>query len=252
MSRFRQPVPRIAAVAFAILLPTFVTWVYFHLLADSDERLQQRAYSIGKVIQFAFPLVWVLLFLRQSVGQAALPDTGDAEQPWSRATSIQFGVCVGIAVTVAMFLIYWLAFPESVLQNLRTEVEARVQGFGFASPVKFVALGLFYALFHSFMEEYYFRWFIFGQLRHVTNLVPAILVSSLAFMAHHVIVLDHYFHGFVWLTAFLSLSIAIGGVIWAWQYEKSRSLLGPGISHLIVDAGIFAIGYDVLFTKFLR
>ena len=251
MNRFHKPASRKAAVAVAIVLPTLVTWVYFHLLADHDEQLQQRAYSFGKFVQFGFPLVWVWAFLRQAISKAGLPEDETA-QPWSRSSSIQFGVAVGLAVVLAMVAIYWLMFPQSVLDDLRTEVESRVAGFGFASPLKFVALGAFYALVHSFMEEYYFRWFVFGQLRHVVALTPALVISGLAFMAHHVIVLDHYFHAFIGLTAFLSLSIAVGGVIWAWQYEKSRSLVGPWISHLIVDAGIFAIGYDVMFSKILR
>jgi membrane protease YdiL (CAAX protease family) len=251
MNRFQKPKSRIVAIATAILLPTLVTWVYFHLLADSDEKLQQSAYSIGKAIQFGFPLVWVLLFLRQPIREA-MPPADDSVQPWSRATSIQFGIAFGLAVTAMMVAIYWLVFPQSVLENLQIEVESRVNGLGFASSWKYICLGLFYAFFHSFMEEYYFRWFVFGQLRHVTKLVPAMIISGLAFMAHHVIVLDHFFHEFLGLTMFLSLSIATGGIIWAWQYEKSRSLVGPWISHLIVDAGIFAIGYDVLFSKLLR
>lgn len=250
-NRFHEPASRKGAVVIAILLPTIVTWVYFHLLADSDEKLQQGAYSIGKVIQFGFPLAWVWLFLRQPLAAAGLPEE-DSVPPWSRSSSIQIGVAVGIAVVLAMAAIYSLLFPQAVLDDLRTEVESRVAGFGFASPWRFIALGGFYALIHSFMEEYYFRWFVFGQLRHVTKVGIALVVSGLGFMAHHVIVLDHYFHAHIGLTAFLSLSIAVGGVIWAWQYERSRSLLGPWISHLIVDAGIFAIGYDVMFSKILR
>ena len=98
------------------------------------------------------------------------------------------------------------------------------------------------------MEEYYFRWFVFGQLRNLTGFLPAMIVSGLAFMAHHVIVLRHYFNGLSPWTVLLSCAIAVGGLIWAFQYERSKSLTGPWLSHAIVDAGIFAIGYHLLFA----
>ena len=43
------------AVIFAMVFPTVVTLVYFQLLANSDSRLQQVAYGIGKTLQFLFP-----------------------------------------------------------------------------------------------------------------------------------------------------------------------------------------------------
>ena len=74
----------------------------------------------------------------------------------------------------------------------------------------------------------------------------AMVLSALAFMSHHVIVLAHFFDGLTIETVVLSLGIAVGGVAWAWQYDRSKSLVGPWISHLVVDAGIFLICYDIV------
>jgi hypothetical protein len=40
--------------------------------------------------------------------------------------------------------------------------------------------------------------------------------------------------------------VAIGGAVWALVYQQSKSLLGPWLSHLFVDAAIFAIGWDLM------
>jgi membrane protease YdiL (CAAX protease family) len=65
-------------------------------------------------------------------------------------------------------------------------------------------------------------------------------------MAHHVLVLGKYF-GFdspaTWL---FSSCVAVGGAVWAWLYNRTGSLLGPWLSHLLVDAAIFAIGFDLV------
>ena len=54
-----------------------------------------------------------------------------------------------------------------------------------------------------------------NQLRRVTALGPAIAISALGFMAHHVIVLSVFFGGDSFLSLFFSLGVAIGGVAWA-------------------------------------
>ena len=65
-------------------------------------------------------------------------------------------------------------------------------------------------------------------------------------MGHHVIVLREFFEEAPWLAWLLSSAVAIGGVFWAWLYERTGSLFGPWLSHLLIDAGIFWIGYDLV------
>ena len=36
------------------------------------------------------------------------------------------------------------------------------------------------------------------------------------------------------------------GIFWAWQYEKTDRLVAPWLSHMIVDAGIFSLGYLIV------
>ena len=67
----------------------------------------------------------------------------------------------------------------------------------------------FISILHSLLEEYYWRWFIFGELKQYVPLVMAITLSSLAFMAHHVIVLYVFLPG-EFLTAVVPFSLCIG------------------------------------------
>jgi hypothetical protein len=34
--------------------------------------------------------------------------------------------------------------------------------------------------------------------------------------------------------------------VWAWLYERTQSVWAPWLSHLVVDAAIYVIGYDLL------
>ena len=106
----------------------------------------------------------------------------------------------------------------------------------------FLLVGVFYSIIHSGLEEYYWRWFVFGRMKRFMPWFWAAIVSSLGFMAHHVLLLGTYF-GYDSIYCWLgSLGVAIGGFYWSWLYKRSDSIWGPWISHGFIDAGIFGFG----------
>jgi membrane protease YdiL (CAAX protease family) len=128
------------------------------------------------------------------------------------------------------------------------EVEAKLRSLNLNSVPVYVLVGIGYALVHSLFEEYYWRWFVFGNLKTLLRLPLAIAISSLGFAAHHVLVLANYFGWWSPWTYLCSLGVATGGAIWAWLYHRHQTLFGPWISHGLVDAVIFVIGYELAFS----
>ncbi len=230
----------VPALLFAMTFPSLMTWLYFQALAGGGGRInpvQQAVYVAGKMAQFAFPIVFVWLTSRRF--------------PWPgrlRTAGLGLGLAFGLLVVGSMLLLYfgWLRDAE-VLASTPRKLRQKLEEFGVATPGGFLALGVFIAAVHSLLEEYYWRWFVFGRLKELLPVATAIGLSSLAFMAHHVIVLDAYLPGQFWSGVLpLSLGVAVGGAFWAWLYQRSGSLLGPWLSHLLVDAGLFVIGWDLL------
>jgi len=233
-----QPKSRVgdwAAVVFALVLPTFVTLLYFVWAEGYAPAVQQGSYAVGKIVQFCFPLVWVCLVLKQR------PQIW----PWT-SRGVGTGIVFGLLIAAAMFALYhgWLKTSD-LYANAEGAVQEKISGLDLDLN-SFIVVGIFYSLIHSLLEEYYFRWFIYGQLKRLVSFWPAAIISGLGFMAHHVIVLAKYFDYFSPTTWLFAAAIAIGGVAWAWLYERSGSLLGPWVSHLLVDAAIFAIGYEII------
>ena len=233
----------LCVAVFALFLPSVVTLLYFVILAAWPSAAQQTAYAIGKGIQFGLPLVWVL----------AVQRAGLRFKPPGRAGLIEGGL-FGLLVLAAMMALYhgWLK-PVGYLGPQSPAAAAildKVQGFGLDTLWKYVALGAFYSLFHSGLEEYYWRWFVFGQLRRLIPVNRAILVSSIGFMLHHILLLAAYFGWFSPATWLFSAAVAVGGAYWAWLYQRSDSLWGPWLSHLVIDAAIFIVGYDLVVGLF--
>ena len=105
---------------------------------------------------------------------------------------------------------------------------------------------MFLAIINSGMEEYYRRWFVFGRLRAKIGASAAVVLSSLAFAAHHFVAL-HEFLGSAWLAGLFSVGIAIGGAVWASHYHRTGRLWGVWVSHCIVDVAALSIAYSMLF-----
>jgi membrane protease YdiL (CAAX protease family) len=232
-----DPAPRTPrlAILFALVFPSLATWVYFVALAGRPAAVQSAGGAIGKVVQFGFPIAWTVLVLREK-----LPSL----RPSARgvAAGLAFGVAVGAGMLGLALL--WLE-PNGFFAGPGDLIRAKVRGIGCATLGSYVALGAFYCVCHSWLEEYYWRWFVFGQLRRRMSLAAALLVSSLGFTAHHVLVLASFFGWASPATWVFSAGVAVGGACWAWLYERSGSLCGPWLSHVLVDAAIFVVGYEL-------
>jgi CAAX protease family protein len=233
------------ALFFACTYPTLLTLVYFIWLAGIGSTAQQAAYAIGKLIQFGFPLAWVGLVCREPLRWPKFTTGGLAQ-----------GIAFGLLIAAGIFALYFGYFRAAgTFAPAGRKMLTELSGIGVTGPAIYAGVAIFYSLLHSLLEEYYWRWFVFGRMyaflssgerAGVRGLWPAIIISSLAFMCHHVVVLGLYFGWTNPWMYFFSIATAVGGGFWAWLYNKTGSIYGPWASHLLIDAAIFAVGYDLI------
>lgn len=223
---------------FAVCYPTVLTVLYFMVLDGASSALQGIVFGIGKTIQFGLPVWIVLKVQKQPLG---------IERP--RWAGIPVGTLFGLATLGLIMAVFHLVLKEQaeIASLLNEQVNSKVEGFQLNSVGAYTALALFYCVIHSGMEEYYWRWFVFKRFLSHRSLGQAIVISSLGFMAHHVIVLGMFFGFESWLTYAFSIGVALGGAVWAWIYHRSGNLYSAWVSHAFVDAAIFWVGYDILF-----
>lgn len=225
---------------FALGFPTLLTYIYFTLLADASTLIHNGAYGVLKTIQFGFPLAWFVLVKQQKLN-LHLPT----------ATGMVPAVLFGLAVSVLMGCLYqFMLLPTGLMNPVVPQVASKVEEFGANTLLTYSTLAVFYSLIHSGMEEYYWRWFVFGQLKSLVRVPAAIVISSIGFTAHHVLLLATFFGWASPLTWLFSLAILIGGIVWAYLYHHYGSIYAVWVSHMLVDAGIFWIGYDLVSSQF--
>ena len=226
-------------LAVAMTLPTALAWIYFVVLGGSGKpnMIQQSAYASGKVFQFASPILFFAFAVRR-FPVFRRPNTEGL------LLGVGFGLLVG-AVVIAGY--YGGLHSSSMLAQSPARIRKKLDEFGVTSPMEFLTLALFIAVIHSFLEEYYWRWFVFGRLCTLMPVWAAIALSSLGFMAHHVIVVHAYVPDRFWTAVTpASLCVAAGGAVWAWLYHKARSILAPWVSHALIDISLFVVGWDLM------
>ena len=194
--------------------------------------------------------IWVLgypLFFFSLIGLGGLVRREDRAAKWpSWRMVILTGLLSGTGIALVGWLMVLTPVGDIVKDNSHNLVE-KARDLGFATRGRFLMVATFITLLHSAMEEYYWRWFVFKRFLRHRSLGQAIAISSIGFMAHHVIVLGMFFGFENWMTYVFSIGVAIGGAAWAWLYSRSGNLYSAWISHAFVDAAIFWVGYDILF-----
>ena len=227
-------------LGIAIFYPFVLTLVYFVVLSQAAPALQQGAFGFGKAIQFLLPVAWIAYFLREKWSIRPFSLRGLPE-------GIGFGLVV-FGVMLGMYH-FFLQQPDGYLATDSQAVQTitkKVGAFGIESTFVFILFGAFYSLIHSGLEEYYWRWFVFRRLKTYLRPSLAIVISSLGFALHHLLLLGTYFgysDPFSW---FCTFGVAVGGAYWAWNYQRFDSIWPAWISHGIIDAAIFTIGFFVL------
>jgi membrane protease YdiL (CAAX protease family) len=156
-----------------------------------------------------------------------------------------------VLVAAGILGLYHLWLRGPLLQaGTGARLTAKLRDFGAESPARYLLLGAFISIPHSLLEEYYWRWFAFGWLRLRLPVVLAVVISSLAFMAHHTLELAVCLPGqFFTLVVPFSLCIAGGGAVWAWLYQRTGSIYSAWFSHALIDVAIILVGYDLAFVS---
>ncbi len=93
--------------------------------------------------------------------------------------------------------------------------------------------GTFFLVTNPLVEELFWRAFVQDALTDHFTLLPALLITSLAFGAHHALA------GFG--LRFIVVA-TLGGVLFGLLYEFSGSLIAPVLAHSAADLALFVVG----------
>jgi len=186
--------------------------------------------------------IWLVLWPLVATGWILREKFVDRSREKRHGASLGPGLVFGFLVLgLLVFLV-----KATPLGGVVDENSGRIAGFieDLGVEEHYLLFAVFLSFLHAFMEEWYWRWFVFGQARKVMPVAVAHLVAGVGFASHHVVIVSQFFP--MGWALFLGFCVATGGVVWSWLYQRYNSLLGAWASHMIIDLGIMWVGWIVL------
>jgi len=216
-----------------MVVPFLGTLVYFVILPGGA--VSQVVYGATKLFTLVFPLAVYFLLERRWQGTSVEQSGG---WDWGRQVrSLPVGLLTGLLMGGAMVGLFELSSLGDYVRGYSETVRGKAAGLGVLEH--YWLFGVFISVGHSLLEEYYWRWYVFGRLSGLMRPAGAYFLGSLAFAGHHYVVLGSFFS---WPGALIfGTCVGIGGGLWCWLFRRWGTLAGNWVSHLLVDAAIFYV-----------
>ncbi|TYS17593.1 CPBP family intramembrane metalloprotease [Rossellomorea vietnamensis] len=149
--------------------------------------------------------------------------------------SLMLGMGSGTLVLVIIFAA--VSYFFSFLIDLEL-IRLLLKKWNFDGKMIWVLIAVLLVL-NPYLEENYWRNFIFEELKMSTSAGNAIIISSFFYSLYHLLSLIELFH---WPFNVLAvIPIFLAGIIWGIFRYKSGSLAAPILSHVLADTGIILI-----------
>lgn len=205
------------------ILQSIGAYIYFVLLNGTI--WAQPAYFVDKIVIIGLLIFWV--FRHPPLPRFKLSKS---------AKDCLIGLSFGLFGAGIISLVAWINWET--LLNVAPAIKDKISNFSLLANY-FAITAIIFSFFHSLFEEWYWRWFVGKGLELSLKPITATLLGSIAFTAHHVIILSQFF---AWpLTIFFSFGVFLAGVTWSFLYSKTKNLTASWISHAMIDLIIFII-----------
>ncbi len=159
-----------------------------------------------------------------------------------RKKGVLLALGLGVAIYGIILAAYFIARPyfdfSKVAGSLTKSAGVTKDNFLFVS--------LYISFANSLLEEFFFRGFLFTNLKRSSGAAVAYGISALAFGLYHVAMMIGWF-GF-WLNALVMLGLLAGGVIFNWLNEKLGCIYASWLTHMFANFAINTIGFILLNT----
>lgn len=218
-----------------IIITSVVTII---LLYITDQVLTLSYLSkIGvKTVLFAiFPLIYTLK-TGENVFKSSILNLKENRH---KSKKMNLGLILGLAVFVIIIIAY--IFMKQFIDSEQMILEFKEKYKIDKSNIIYYSLYLVFV--NSFLEEFFFRGFIFLNIKKLGLKRLAYLLSSLLFAIYHIA----NFQNWLFIAAFVLalVGLFLGGYIFNYLDDKQNTFLNSWFVHICADLAIALIGLNI-------
>jgi membrane protease YdiL (CAAX protease family) len=149
---------------------------------------------------------------------------------------LKLGFIFGLASFFVVLTAYFVLRNFIDLQGIAAEMQNKSK----ITPANFLFVGAYVTFGNSFLEEYFFRGFVFLSLYELNYKRMAYVYSSLLFGLYHMAIFKNWFNpALIGLALFGLIFI---GFVFDWLNTKSENFLNSWLVHILADSAIIIIG----------
>ena len=147
----------------------------------------------------------------------------------------KLGFIFGIASFTIVLTAYFIFKGAIDLNGIVSDLQEKN-----ITPANFIFIGLYVTLGNSFLEEFFFRGFIFLNLYNMKKEKLAYFYSSVLFGLYHIGIFKAWFN--IWLILLCLIGLITVGFIFNWLNTKSNNFINSWLVHILADSAIILIG----------
>lgn len=152
-------------------------------------------------------------------------------------SAVLIGLICGILFAAILIGGYYLLKAYIDLKPISSELEGRLK----ITPVNFIYAALYISFINSFLEEFFFRGFIFLNLYEEDYKILSYVFSSILFAIYHIAIFKNWFSPVIFAMSLVGLTIV--ALFFNLMDRKSKSIFSSWISHMLANCAIMFIGF---------
>ncbi|EYE88618.1 CAAX amino terminal protease [Fervidicella metallireducens AeB] len=186
--------------------------------------------TLTKVLLFTLvPILYIKFIKKKSLREALNLKKMDIN-------NFKLGLLFGVVSFLIVFGAFLILRNYIDLNSIASELQSKSK----ITPGNFIFVGLYITIGNSFLEEFFFRGYIFLNLYEQGYKKTAYVFSAVLFGLYHIAIFKTWFNIELIL---LALSGLIGvAIIFNWLNTKSNNFINSWIVHILADSAIILIG----------
>ena len=217
----------------SIILIFAVTIICCLAMAVVDGILRP-GYAVKSVIKMAMFMLIPLIASRFDRGVLYLP----LLRPKNKG--LLPAIALGVGIYVVILGGYFLVSPFFDFSKIAGALTTNAG----VTKENFLYVSLYISFVNSFLEEFFFRGFVFTNLKQLSGRKLAYIFSATAFSLYHVAMMIGWFSPTLFLLVMVGL--AAGGMIFNWLNEKLDTIYCSWLTHMFANFAINTIGFMLL------
>lgn len=149
-------------------------------------------------------------------------------------------VALGVGIYLLILGAYFLVSPFFDFSRIAGALTANAG----VTRENFLYVSLYISFANSFLEEFFFRGFVFSNMKRLSGRKLAYVFSAGAFSLYHVAMMIGWFSPALFLLVMAGLGV--GGMLFNWLNEKMGTIYCSWLAHMFANFAINTIGFLLL------